>query len=334
MSQQTAVVLCRKQLGDTVLLEPVLAMLRATGYDTVALACKRSFDPLLSCMEGVIPARLSHLRNASLVYVFDAKAKSSLLAMLACARVRHLGLARERDLRWWHKRIFGLRITIRDDMTDYRARHFCNLLLAGARQIGTEPVWSFRPPQLLPPPPTWKPDDVPRSYVLIHPTSAWKQKCWSPAAWAETLQKLHQCGIGPFLITGGVQEWERSYCHEVVERSGLPILDWSGRTGLQGYMALVAGAQMVLCVDGSASHLAAAWQKPAVTLFGQATPLHWHWPTPWSRSIWAQEYSSATGNLSPLCIPVERVVGEAMGVMNSGSFSELNVDGVCPEACV
>lgn len=164
----------------------------------------------------------------------------------------------------------------------------------------------FHPPRLRIPPDDWRPSGLPAAYGVIHPTSAWRSKTCSPERWIESL-----AGIGgdlTWVVSSGPSAWEVELARAVAEGLGDRALNLAGRTSLRQYLALLAGAQAVLCVDGSASHLGAAFARPVLTLFGPTNPVHWHWPSPTTPRLWAADFAS--GSKPPLdAIPVAAMRG-------------------------
>jgi len=109
------------------------------------------------------------------------------------------------------------------------------------------------------------------------------------------------------VITGGRAPWESEYVAALQVACKAPLLNLCGKTGLEGYLATVAQARLVLCIDGSAAHLASAFRRPSLTLFGPSHPLHWHYPASHSLVIDARRFvperKPAVAN-----IPVEEVI--------------------------
>jgi len=301
-------VIFRKQLGDVLLLEPALAKLSASTGSPVMLATRPGFSPLLALMDGVLPAPRTLLRRATTVISFDPTPKAVLWALTTLAPKKQLIVTRLKHLRSWHHWIFREGCTTLDESLHYRAEYFFNAMPCS-------PPFPFRPPRLRQPPPDWLPADLPEGYVLLHPTSAWQRKSWPLASWAQVLAKLHALGIGPFVVTGGNAPWENEYVAELEKKAGIPLINLCGKTPLTAYLAVVNKASLVLCIDGSATHLAAAFQRPSVTLFGPTHPLHWHFPSPIATLLDARDYvqeeKPAVAN-----IPVEPVLEAATKVWN------------------
>jgi ADP-heptose:LPS heptosyltransferase len=276
-------VIFRKQLGDVLLLEPALSKLAACTGSPVLLATRPAFDPLLSLMDGVLPAPRTPVRRAASVISFDPSFKAGLWALTTLAPKKQLVVTHPKYLRSWHNWIYRDGCTALDESQCYRAEYFFNALPCAT-------PFTFRPPRLQPPLASWLPSDLPEKFVLLHTTSAWQRKSWPFASWGQVLSKLHAQGIGPFVVTGGSAPWEAEYVAALEQASGIPLINLCGRTTLTAYLAVVNKASLVLCIDGSATHLAAAFQRPSVTLFGPTHPLHWHFPSAIATLLDARDY--------------------------------------------
>lgn len=277
-------VIYHKQIGDVLLLEPALAKLADAMKSDVLLATRPIFSPMLSLMDHVIPVPEASFCRASRVISFEHRPRACIQSLMTWCREKELIVTQPKFLRPWHAFFFPSKCSSIDPSVCYRAEYFFNAI----------PVISemaFRPPRLHIPPPDWTPDTLPETYVLVHATSAWKNKSWTVDAWAKAIDSLSAQGVGPFVITGGGAAWEVDYVKSIITITRTPLIDLCGKTDLQGYMATVAGASMVLCIDGSASHLAAAFGCPSLTLFGPSHPLHWHFPKSSSIVIDAREFS-------------------------------------------
>lgn len=300
--------LFRKQLGDVLLLQPTLNKL-ARAYGTeVELATRDGFDELLSLMPGIVPARPGPFKKYSAVYAFDSKPRSTLLAAMVRSPVKHLLYSRDSQLKAHHAWVFNHREKAPDG-SFYRAQYYF-------RNTPTPNAIDFQPPQLQQPPADWFPDHLPQRYLLIHPTSAWQEKCWLSERWAALLHQLLEVAGLPALLTTGNADWERAYGADIKRQGPKNLIDISGTTSLKQYLAIVSRAEMVLCIDGSASHLGSAFGRPTLTLFGPTNPLHWNFPTPISRNCYAGDYSRQRKPLMSE-LPEEPVVQAALDLYTS-----------------
>jgi ADP-heptose:LPS heptosyltransferase len=143
--------------------------------------------------------------------------------------------------------------------------------------------------------------------LCVNPTSGWKSKNWTPEKWARTINCLNESGIGPTVMTSGNQDWQQEHCYSICRLLKCPIENVAGLTTLKNYLSILLKARLVLTVDGSASHIAAAFQRKCVTLFGHTDPAHWHWPTEYSRSILTSKIVGVP-NAKLVLLPEEPVV--------------------------
>ncbi len=88
------------------------------------------------------------------------------------------------------------------------------------------------------------------------------------------------------IVTGGPDEVE---CAQRVARgAGIPSTHvYAGRTSVRELAALVAAAGRVVCGDTGVAHLATAYRRPSVVLFGPIAPAAWGPPPrPYHRVLW------------------------------------------------
>ncbi|MEO8206439.1 MAG: glycosyltransferase family 9 protein, partial [Chthoniobacterales bacterium] len=169
--------------------------------------------------------------------------------------------------RWAFNDISGLRLG-----SEYIAKYFWDIT-----PVPTEK--SFRSPKLISPPGKWRPDFAPESgYLLCSPTAGWNEKSWTAEHWAKTLLSMHELTGLPIFMTGESSGWQLKQCQKIERLAAPAVRNLAGKTTLETFLWLAANAEMVLAVDGSASHLAAAFDVPALTLFGKNNMPNWHWP--------------------------------------------------------
>lgn len=283
-------VIFHKQIGDVLLLEPALAKLSAATGNTVTLSTRSAFAPMVSLMENVEPDSGIKFRSASEVISFSGKIHPALKTLATCAPKKSLYLSSKRLARVWHPLIFTNTYFVDGGWDKYRAEHFFNIMPCDS-------AIAFRPPVLKTPPAQWQPGGLPSEYVVVHATSAWQNKSWPADSWAKTLTLLGEKGVGPFILTGGPAEWERKFVREIEVSTRAPVLNLCGQTSMSGYLAVVANSSLVLCIDGSATHLAAAFKRKSVTLFGPTNSTSWHATTERSRLIDARALTNGISNL-------------------------------------
>lgn len=314
-SLKTAVVqplvIFHKQLGDTLLLEPALAKLAAFHGEPVRLSTRASFLAMVDLMDGVVAEASVGMGRASRVISFSANGRAGFKTFLTSAPEKRLVVENEGRLRWWHRFVYRSGREVRPIGDQYRARHYFDAMPCAE----TVP---FRPPRLRLPDPEWRHPQLPERYLLLHPTAAWRSKAWPAEHWVEVLDALHDSGYGPFVVTGGVEPWERQFAAGICESSRARTLNLAGLTSLKSYLYTVAHAQGVLCVDGSSSHLSAAFGRPCLTLFGSSSAIHWHWKT--ERAVALVPPEDVRKNKGSVrCIPVSEVLQAALSLLGPGT---------------
>jgi ADP-heptose:LPS heptosyltransferase len=88
------------------------------------------------------------------------------------------------------------------------------------------------------------------------------------------------------VITGGPAEVERA--RAIASAAGVsPAHVFAGRTNVIELASIVAAAGLVVCGDTGVAHLATAFRRPSVILFGPTPPALWGPPArPYHRAIW------------------------------------------------
>ena len=112
-------------------------------------------------------------------------------------------------------------------------------------------------------------------YVVLHPFTARPEKNWPSQAWGAVARHCRGQGLA-VLLTGGDSPAEHQHHQEVIEAAGdPPIQSGAGKTDLQQLCGSIAGAELVISCDTGAVHIAAAYQRPQIALFGPTNPFHW-----------------------------------------------------------
>lgn len=283
-----SLLICYKQLGDTLLTEPALdALARATG-ESVGLIARPGFRDLASLMGSYV--RFVH-PSLSLVAerIFCADAGSRCAARaLICRGPREVIVEREQQIRFIH-RLGRFRIVHVPMEQEYRARW----LWRGVTQ-STEGDLSFRPPRLSLPPETWRMDetlsDLETGYTVLHVGSAWRRKCWSVERWVEVI-KQWPSAYGPLILSSGPSDWEQEIAVAIEGQAPEGSVLRAGRMDFRSFCWMLAHSARVVAVDGAAAHLARAFDVPVLTLFGETDPAQWHWPSPRSRMLQAPDHT-------------------------------------------
>jgi len=174
--------------------------------------------------------------------------------------------------------------------------------------------------------------------VLVHPGAAAPGRRWPAERFAAVAGWLADRGH-EVRITGSAAE--QDLARQVAWLAGLPehhVL--AGRTSLGGLAALVASARLVVSGDTGLSHLASAFARPSVTLFGPVPPAEWGPPRhPRHQVLWAAEpgyrgdphasgLDPALARITP--DQVQRAVDQALHA--AGAPSGAGGSGLAPDA--
>lgn len=107
-------------------------------------------------------------------------------------------------------------------------------------------------------------------YVLIGPGTRWETKQWPAESFAEVARRLQAEHGLPIVLAGMASE--RAAADRVAALAGGRVCNLAGRTQLPEMIALVAGAALVVMHDSGPMHLATAFGRPTVAIYGPTSP--------------------------------------------------------------
>jgi ADP-heptose:LPS heptosyltransferase len=302
MAKSGNIVFFYKQLGDVLLLGPALQRLGKDSAQNVTYISKPEFQPMLELMPGIAVGKWKPFQEFEKAWIYDLSFKSAMRSFFTLTEKKTLFVKNGKNLRWFH--IPFQKIEMPRSGGIYRAKFYWDATPGSEHD-------RFEPPKLNAPPESWLPSELQnKQFILVHPTSAWKRKTWLAERWANIILRLHEENEASIVLTGGRSEWERQYCHEIRKQISMPIIDFSGRTTLQQLLAIVHKSKEVFTIDGAVSHIAAAYQKPCITLFGPTDHRSWHFPTDYSIALSAADM---TGNRNADLSPIQ--VGDVLEVI-------------------
>jgi ADP-heptose:LPS heptosyltransferase len=109
--------------------------------------------------------------------------------------------------------------------------------------------------------------------VVVHVGAFYGSRQWPVDRFARVVEQLKADGE-QVILTGSAAERDRAL--ETAAQSGLPeSAVQAGVLGLGEFAALVAEARLVVTADTGAAHLASAYARPSVVIFGPAPPEEW-----------------------------------------------------------
>ncbi len=145
--------------------------------------------------------------------------------------------------------------------------------------------------------------------AVVHPGAGAPARRWPPERFAAVARRLRARGT-EVVITGSRDELRLA--RTVGHRAGLPDACVVAGTSLLALARIVAGARIVVCGDTGVAHLATAFGRPSVTLFGPTSPALWGPPPGPHRALWAGvsgDPHAATVDPGLLRIGVDAVIG-------------------------
>jgi len=114
-----------------------------------------------------------------------------------------------------------------------------------------------------------------QDYILLHPVSRWRFKCWPPSLVAKLVEELHSRG-GKIVMTASSDAQELRMVEEILKLiPDVPVLNLGGKTSLKELGALIEMSRCLVCVDSVPLHMSSALKSPVVVLFGPSSELNW-----------------------------------------------------------
>jgi heptosyltransferase II len=113
-------------------------------------------------------------------------------------------------------------------------------------------------------------------------------KCWPASHYAEVARELLARAPGvPVLLLGSPKE--SALADAIAHDAGIGCRPLAGRTTLDQAMALIGGARGMVSNDSGLMHVAAAFGRPQVAVFGSTSPLHTPPLNPRAKVLWLKD---------------------------------------------
>jgi len=109
--------------------------------------------------------------------------------------------------------------------------------------------------------------------IAIHASPQHKSHEWFKDRFALLADKLIEDYKANIIFTGA--EKDSDYNEEIIKMMNYKAMNYSGHS-IQEFFAMIKRANLVISVDTSAMHVAAAFNKPVIALFGAGNPKVWH----------------------------------------------------------
>jgi len=327
-------------IGDVVLTTPTIRAVKETCPDArVSILVRKPFGDLLAAdpdiyeviesekFLGALPSLLRkywafarRLRQAHYDLVIDLRTgdRGAIFTFLTGAPVR-VGCQGIRK-QFWHDLLFTQ--VIRDLKVSPPPTHpGADQSLRVVREIGIETTDSM--PRLHP-----SEGNIARAlellagyglsanarWITVNPFSRWKYKEWDAAKWARMINLIWEKYRIPSILIGSREE--AGACAGIIRNHESYAFNLAGKTTLGELAALLSMTSLHLGVDSAAPHIAAALDRPTVTLHG---------PTDW-RGWRIVDGRNRVVTSMMACIPCNRKGCDDTGI--SQCLEQLGVDAV------
>jgi ADP-heptose:LPS heptosyltransferase len=119
---------------------------------------------------------------------------------------------------------------------------------------------------------------LPARYFVVHPGSARPNKYWLADRWKLVIAHAQKRLEIPCLITGGRNPAELQHVHDILAGTSYhsTIINLAGKIDFLLSAAMIREGTLFVGVDTAAAHLASAFRRPELVLFGPTNPFHWH----------------------------------------------------------
>ena len=287
-----------KRIGDFVLTTPALHALKTAAPDVhLTVVQTATTAPLLPALSALVDRSLIHGTRQSnalfwrsllrerfdLCVDFTGRDRSALLSLASRAPRRVIARSALRGS-FWRRLCYNVAADI-----PVRSRHTVDFYLdQAAAALGQPPVDPAAAPQApilsLPEVTTARARALlgthgigaDTEFIAVHPGSARPEKYWVPERWAEVIDFCQETLGRPCVLTGGSGDpHEQAHLARIHAALRRPCADLSGQLDLLTLAAVLAKAAVFAGVDSGPMHLAAAFCRPQVVLFGPTNPFHW-----------------------------------------------------------
>ena len=112
-----------------------------------------------------------------------------------------------------------------------------------------------------------------KKFIVLHPFSIWQYKELPATHYIKLIHHISDVWGLPVVITGSDQEHKRAQI--LIKASKRQVLNMAGKTSIIEMAGLLQQAGLVVSIDTSAIHIAAAVNTPAISIFGPSSPVNW-----------------------------------------------------------
>ncbi|WP_312809803.1 glycosyltransferase family 9 protein [Corynebacterium variabile] len=112
--------------------------------------------------------------------------------------------------------------------------------------------------------------------AIVHVGAGYASRHWPVERFAQVVDHLVSCGRRVILTGSAVERPRALQVAGLTTGGGTGAVEVAaGELALTGFLSAVASAEVVVSVDTGAAHLASAFGRPSVVIFGPAPPEEW-----------------------------------------------------------
>ncbi len=126
------------------------------------------------------------------------------------------------------------------------------------------------------------PADLTKGYLVFHPGVSEEKRMYPVEEWIKLGKLVAHTGL-PILLTGTAKE--SGLTGAIAAGIGDVAIDLAGKLSIGEFIALADGAAVIVSVNTSTIHIAAARQTPVIVLYALTNPQH----TPWK--VWGRIFA-------------------------------------------
>jgi ADP-heptose:LPS heptosyltransferase len=122
--------------------------------------------------------------------------------------------------------------------------------------------------------------DTQKPWLLFHPGVSEKKREYPEALWIQTIMLAREKFNTQILVSGSQKE--KPVAERIQHASGTNVLSIAGLMNMEEMIAVVYRSALIVSVNTSIIHIAAAGQVPVVVLYALTNPQHTPWRSPYS----------------------------------------------------
>jgi ADP-heptose:LPS heptosyltransferase len=115
-------------------------------------------------------------------------------------------------------------------------------------------------------------------YMVIHPGVTDIKRRFPLEKWKELCRYVALTYKGTIIFSGTAEEKE--LCNDIIGDTRGKFINMAGSTSISEYLTLIKQAELIISVNTSAIHVAAAFKTPSIVLYAETNPQHWPWNSP------------------------------------------------------